>query len=907
MEEKFKYQSKYNRGIYFTFFGIVIGLVTLVAISSYLLYQREKDQTALELGLEAQKSLDIMEQFIGNEFNFVGKDLLYLSNNPAFASYLSDKKKINRVAIEKTLTSFGQIRDHYYTIRLIDTLGFERLKIEFINETPHINTALQDKSNRYYFWESKGLKKGEIYISALDLNIENGNVSKPTTPVFRFISPFFNQKGKKMGSVVISYKADRILDRIPLVENKYSLAFIIASPNGKWIKGPPSDFSFSNNDSLEYTHSLQTSYPNIWNKIKTNKEGNSIGKLGFTYYRTLDSRAFFDGMRIIDSSPINWYLLSSFPKGHLTQLLWGIRRDLILYGLLMLGLIIPTIALLFQNLLEKNNSINRIALDLEQTNRSLFRNDLELQHNLVQLEELTQEKEQVIEELEVKERELIIARDRAEEATEAKSNFLATMSHEIRTPLNAVLGMTDLLSRSKLNDDQIDLVKTIRISGDALLTVINDVLDFSRIQSGKMIINSHPFEIEKVINDTFEIVVNKIGEKDIELIYQIENSAKEIVLGDESRLRQVLLNLVGNAVKFTDSGYVFVRVSDEAEAEGLPGNLLFSIEDTGIGVPEDKQNLLFQPFNQIDSSITRKHGGSGLGLAISRKLVNNMGGEFKLKSIPNQGSCFQFSIFLEPQLIQPVDSNKIELDGKKVGLGLLSELHQKIISQLLERNGVEIIEDTFASAEVLIWDYHFKDALPSKLSKDLRIAFLNCPKEMQFNSNTHQLYLPQPLDQRNLLRSISSFEKIAAMKSIGQKENDLSLGANTVKILIAEDNAINMKLAVLILQKMGYEPVCVENGVKAISAFEKELFDIVLMDIQMPEMDGIEATRRIRMWFGKRPIIIALTANAMEGDRELYLKEGMDDYIAKPIQFELLQKKLKHWIKESRIRNGLSE
>ncbi len=705
MPEKSKYKTKHNRGIYFTFFGIVTGLVTLVAISSYLLYQREKNQTSQELSLQAEKSLDIIEQFIGNEFNFVGKDLVYLTRNPAFTWYLYEEDEKSRQVIERTLASFGQIRDHYYKIRLLDTLGIERLKVEFVDGKAKINSQLQDKSERYYFQESKNLTKGEIYISALDYNKENGEISLPSTPVLRFISPFFSAEGKKMGSIVISYKANRILERIPIVENKSALQFNIISPNGEWIKAPPTDF-YGNSEGLNVAElPFYQSFPAEWDQMKHESEGKSLGQLGFTYFRILNSESFFDGMKVIQSSPIRWYLLSSFPRGHLSQLLWGIRRDLMLYGLLMLGLIIPTIALLFQNLLEKNHRINGIALDLEKTNRNLFQNELELQHNLTQMEELTQEKEEIIEELEVKEKELIVARDSAEEATKAKSNFLATMSHEIRTPLNAVLGMTDLLSRSSLNKDQLDLVKTIQISGDALLTVINDVLDFSRIQSGKMNIDSHPFEVEKAINDTFEIVANKIGDKDIELIYEIDKSIHSVVLGDESRLRQVLLNLVGNSVKFTDSGYVFVSVNSDPASAGLPGNILFSVEDTGMGVPEDKQNLLFQPFNQIDSSITRKHGGSGLGLAISRKLVNHMGGEFKLISAPNKGSCFQFSLYLEPQALQPEGERAKPLEGKKIGLGAMSMLQKKVLTHLLQRNGMEIIDQHLSNVEMLLWDY----------------------------------------------------------------------------------------------------------------------------------------------------------------------------------------------------------
>ncbi len=907
MVKKSKYKTKHNRGIYFTFFGIVIGLVILVAISSYFLYQREKEQTAQELSLQAEKSLDIMEQFISNEFNFVGKDLIYLSKNPAFTWYINEDQESSRVVIEKTLASFGKIRDHYHKIRLLDTLGNEVLKIDFAQGSAQINNNLQDKSHRYYFQESKNLREGEIYISALDLNEENGEIRQPSTSVLRFVSPFYSSEGKKMGSIVISYKANRILERIPLIEDKSSLVFTIVDSKGDWLVAPPLQYYSNDTEAQLKDRNFSISFPQEWKLMQEEPEGKSLNAMGFSYYRTLDCSPFFDGLIVTETSSIHWKMISSFPKGHLSQLLWGIRRDLMLYGLLMLGLIIPTIALLFQNLLEKNHRINRIAEDLENTNRSLFQNELELQHNLTQMEELTQEKEEIIEELEVKEKELIVARDSAEEATKAKSNFLATMSHEIRTPLNAVLGMTDLLSRSHLNDDQMDLVKTIQISGDALLTVINDVLDFSRIQSGKMIIDSHPFTIEKVVNETFEIVANKIGNKEIELVYDIEKGIPTVVLGDEARLRQVLLNLVGNAVKFTEAGHVLVRISANSSKEGLPGNFLFSVEDTGMGVPEDKQNLLFQPFNQIDSSITHKHGGSGLGLAISRKLVNNMGGEFKLKSSPNKGSCFQFSVYLEPQVLQPESELNDKLKDKKIGLGSMSRLQESVLTQLFQRNNIQILNEKLSQAEILLWEYDRRDSIPIGLAETLKIIYLNCPKDLPSKSNAKELFLPKPLDQRALLQYIVSFEKNAPITKEAIAKSNAELSNDKVKILIAEDNAINMKLIVMILEKMGYQAVCVENGLKAIGAFEKELFDIVLMDIQMPEMDGIEASKRIRIWFGNRPVIIALTANAMEGDKELYLKEGMDDYIAKPIQFELLQKKLTHWVKESRIRNGLSQ
>jgi CheY-like chemotaxis protein len=237
----------------------------------------------------------------------------------------------------------------------------------------------------------------------------------------------------------------------------------------------------------------------------------------------------------------------------------------------------------------------------------------------------------------------------------------------------------------------------------------------------------------------------------------------------------------------------------------------------------------------------------------------------------------------------------------------MSRLQESVLTQLFQRNNIQILNEKLSQAEILLWEYDRRDSIPIGLAETLKIIYLNCPKDLPSKSNAKELFLPKPLDQRALLQYIVSFEKNAPITKEAIAKSNAELSNDKVKILIAEDNAINMKLIVMILEKMGYQAVCVENGLKAIGAFEKELFDIVLMDIQMPEMDGIEASKRIRIWFGNRPVIIALTANAMEGDKELYLKEGMDDYIAKPIQFELLQKKLTHWVKESRIRNGLSQ
>lgn len=888
-----------SRGMYITLFAISIGVTLIVSFSSYLVYLREKSQTQKELLVEGERNLERLTQFVDAEYRTVSEDLAFLSRNPAFSSYLDSEPFIARKAIEKTLATYGEIRGNYTKIRLIDTTGVERLKIEYTKEGIKINEGLQFKGDRYYFKGSKKLKPGEIYISYFDLNKEFGEYSKPYQPVLRFSTPFANDSGQVKGYVVLTFDGNNILKYSNQLERSEQMEMYILTASAGYIRGqfPEWDWGFLFD---QEANRFSASYPEVWTKMEEIKDGTLTDEqLGLVAFRRFLPANYLSNKMAVHRDEDNyWYVLSIHPSEVVSSYLFGIRRDLILYALIVLGTILPIIAALFRNLIQKNDQLNTVLVDLELSNDNLRQSQLELQHNLSQMEELTQEKEEAIEELEVKEKELIMAKDRAEEATKAKTNFLATMSHEIRTPMNAVLGMADLLKRSPLSEEQKELVKTIQLSGDALLTVINDILDFSRIQSGKMTIDSHPLDIEKVVVDAFGIVENRAQGKPIELLYSIDPAVPRVAISDESRIRQVLLNLLSNAVKFTDEGHIAVRVLAQPEQMGLKGNILFQVEDSGMGIPQEKQNLLFQPFNQLDSSITRKHGGSGLGLAISRTIIEQMGGEIEVESKIGRGSVFSFSLLVNfPNAEVPRESK--DLNGLKVKFFDLHPLQEERLSEeLIRRGGVYLKETDIQVPDVVVSDYaRGKAALP-ELGQG-RSVMVNVPKSVVQSAHVNEVFwVSTPLDHRTFFRALRGERKAVVADDFSQFSQGQRVEQGEVKILLAEDNEVNQRLAMMLLERMSYSCDAVENGMEAVKAVQSRPYDLILMDIQMPEMDGLEATRRIRKQFGRQHIIIALTANAMEGDREHYLREGMDDYLAKPIRFDALQGKLSFWLQE---------
>ncbi len=523
----------------------------------------------------------------------------------------------------------------------------------------------------------------------------------------------------------------------------------------------------------------------------------------------------------------------------------------------------------------------------------------------------------------------------AEDAVKTKARFLATMSHEIRTPMNGVIGMTRLLMNTPMSKKQTDFVESIYLSGEHLLTVINDVLDFSKIEAGKLDLKREPLEIRACIEDVLNLLTSKALEKNLELAYAVNPSIPLFIEGDMVRLRQVLTNLIGNAIKFTDHGDITVFVLPRSQ-RGDNYELEFQINDTGSGIPADRLDSIFEQFSQADSTLSRLNEGTGLGLAISRRLVNMMQGEIWAASTIGIGSRFHFTLKtraaegkLKPFLYPDIP----EMIGKRILIVENNIANQQALQDIC--SGWGAIAKTFATSREAIthiaaghtYDIGLVDSnLPqasalefaqyvrSRYNKQelplILIAPPNDPHAKDTVRELFNLYLTKPITRSRLFDSLMTVLGKLNLVTTRPEQSQLKLGERLpLTILLAEDNPINQMVAASILDEMAYKVDIAEDGKQAIAALHKKPYDVIFMDMQMPEMDGLEATRRIRADFpsAHQPIIVAMTANAMESDKQECLLAGMNDYISKPVLPEAVETVLKRWCSEHSIPSTTQE
>jgi len=533
-------------------------------------------------------------------------------------------------------------------------------------------------------------------------------------------------------------------------------------------------------------------------------------------------------------------------------------------------------------------------------------------------------------EIQLRNHELIQAREEALQAAKAKAAFLAIMSHEIRTPLNGVLGMTRLLTETSLNTEQREFVHTIQVSGNTLLTVINEILDYSRIESGRMELEEEPLSVAEVVEESLEIVAERAREKGLELVSEVSPEVPQMIFGDVTRLRQIVTNLVGNAVKFTEKGEVLVKLSrSRAETEEAPAEIAIEVKDTGIGIPEDRIPMLFSPFSQADASTTRKYGGTGLGLAISKRLTELMDGRISVESEVGKGSSFRLTIEARsaPDSQPRPAPEPTNLSGKRILVVDDNATNRRVLCSQLESWGFKALSTEGAiqalgalgqeiDFDLAILDLHMPDVDGMTLARQIRelsrhrdLPLILLSSSLVLNEDDpERLFTARVMKPARQSRLYDAIMEAFGTAVSTRAMDEMATGPNRIadraplRILVVDDNEINRNVASLVFRRFGYEVDFAVNGQEAVeevthhalSAEHDDSYDLVFMDVHMPEMDGLEATQAIRQHAVERPEkhwprVVAMTADAMQGDRQNCLDAGMDDYLTKPLDFEAVQ------------------
>ncbi|WP_051249637.1 hybrid sensor histidine kinase/response regulator [Maridesulfovibrio zosterae] len=873
-----------------SFLLTAITLSILASAGCYFMYQQEATSVEQAIKMNVRMHNKLLSQKVSLDLKSLFNDIQLVSSHVDVRRFLQNKSSTIRSELETEFISLCNIRKVYDQVRILDNNGMELIRINNNNGSPAAVSPekLQNKNSRYYFKESLKLKQGEIFVSPFDLNVENGKIEQPAKPMIRISMPIYGSSKQRVGIVVLNYLGQQIINDIRNGESINNLMIsMLLNNEGYWLLSPDHSqewaFMYKDRQDLKFG----TVNPSAWEHIKSSMEGQFITPQGIYTYSTI-TVSHEAAQKEITGNVRTWRIVCLTPNAYINTML---SRSFTRYLIIFFGIIL----IIFFGALTRARYIAA---------------QVSGQHKLER------------------------AKQAAEEANRAKSDFLARMSHEIRTPMNAIIGLTHLALKTNLSAKQSNYLTNIDTSAKSLLGIINDILDFSKIEANKLELELVDFLLDDVFNDIITMLSLQAEQKGLELLLMVESTVPNLLVGDRLRLGQVLLNLTGNAIKFTESGEIIISASLVEEADGI-AKIKFSVKDSGIGITQKQSAMLFQPFAQADGSISRKFGGTGLGLTISKRLVELMGGTMELKSEIEKGSEFIFTIpfklqakYSQEHYIYPDD-----IRGMRVLVADDSKMLRTIMNKVLQsftfdvetaESGVQALEllykhDKSDPFKLVVTDWRMPDIDGIELVRKIKgSSFLeNIPKVIMLTAYGHEEirhraeqidldgFMLKPFNRSILFDTIMdvfAHEDYRVGSRIPEKDR-YGVPANVagIHILIAEDNEINQQVAREILEGADVTVSIAENGQKAINMAKTNTYDMILMDIQLPIMDGFQAVKIIREDERLQSIpIIAMTAHALVGDREKSLLAGMNDHVTKPIDPDVLMETISKWLPEKK-------